>query len=323
MTGQGQNFLFDKLVLSDDATLGGDRSWGSVRSQSTLDMGGHGLTIAASAYWRFTDVEHPGDIVLRSWLDVRDNGTFPASEDVHEIRVMATGVLSFYGWPKPCPWRIRFAEPTSGTFNVHPGGGTSESLNVLSGPVVIDEGVTVRFNYQNDARWQMTFAGPVSGAGSIELKMPGTLRFLSGDNAFTGTLPAGTALVLQSGATLDLNGLAASFAGLDGTGGKVVGGDLALLGTLALSAQKFLDRETTAIDGTLDLTGVTRLELTEADALTEEALRLRPLSLVSATAIRYPSPSFEIVGVPKGWCLVCTPTALRLKRARGLAIVIR
>lgn len=119
MTGQGQNFLFDKLVLSDDATLGGDRSWGSVRSQSTLDMGGHDLTIAASAYWRFTDVEHPGDIVLRSWLDVRDNGTFPASEDVHEIRVMATGVLSFYGWPKPCPWRIRFAEPTSGTFNVH------------------------------------------------------------------------------------------------------------------------------------------------------------------------------------------------------------
>lgn len=106
-------------------------------------------------------------------------------------------------------------------------------------------------------------------------------------------------------------------------GRKVVGGDLALLGTLALSAQKFLDRETTAIDGTLDLTGVTRLELTEADALTEEALRLRPLSLVSATAIRYPSPGFEIVGVPKGWCLVCTPTALRLKRARGLAIVIR
>lgn len=167
MTGQGQNFLFDKLVLSDDATLGGDRSWGSVRSQSTLDMGGHDLTIAASAYWRFTDVEHPGDIVLRSWLDVRDNGTFPASEDVHEIRVMATGVLSFYGWPKPCPWRIRFAEPTNGTFNVHPGGGTSESLNVLSGPVVIDEGVTVRFNCQNDARWQMTFAGPVSGAVTL------------------------------------------------------------------------------------------------------------------------------------------------------------
>lgn len=199
MTGQGQNFLFDKLVLSDDATLGGDRSWGCVRSQSTLDMGGHDLTIAASAYWRFTDVEHPGDIVLRSWLDVRDNGTFPASEDVHEIRVMATGVLSFYGWPKPCPWRIRFAEPTNGTFNVHPGGGTSESLNVLSGPVVIDEGVTVRFNCQNDARWQMTFAGPVSGAGSIELKMPGTLRFLSGDNAFTGTLTAGNGGVLYAG----------------------------------------------------------------------------------------------------------------------------
>lgn len=155
--------------------------------------------------------------------------------------------------------------------------------------------------------------GDVSGGGLVK-RGAGTLKLMAA-NAYTGAttveegtlvqgvagaLPVGTALVLQSGATLDLNGLAASFAGLGGTGGKVVGGDLALLGTLALSAQKFLDRETTAIDGTLDLTGVTRLELTEADALTEEALRLRPLSLVSATAIRYPSPGFEIVGVPKG-----------------------
>jgi len=80
---------------------------------------------------------------------------------VHEIRVMATGVLSLYGWPKPCPWRIRFAEPTSGSFSIHPGDGTSEALNVLAGPVVIDEGVTVKFNYQKNPAWQMTFAGKV------------------------------------------------------------------------------------------------------------------------------------------------------------------
>ncbi len=200
VTGQGQNFLFDKLVLADDATIGGDKSWGSVRAHSTLDMGGHELTVAASAYWRFTDVENPGDIILRSWLDVRDNGTFPESEDVHEIRVMATGVLSLYGWPKPCPWRIRFAEPTSGSFSIHPGDGTSEALNVLAGPVVIDEGVTVKFNYQKNPAWQMTFAGKVSGAGNIELKMPGTVRFLSGDNDFTGAVTVSNGGVLYAGA---------------------------------------------------------------------------------------------------------------------------
>lgn len=197
VTGTNQNFLFGKLALTGPATIGGDKSWGSVRAESTLDMGGHELTVAAAVYWRFTAVEKPADIILRSWIDVRDDGAFPKDE-VRTIKVMGTGVLSLYGWPRPCPWRVHFAEPTSGSYNIHPGGGTSDDLNVLAGPIVIDAGVTVKFNYQSNADWRMTFAGPVSGAGDIEMKMPGTLRFLSAENSFSGKMSFGNGAVVEA-----------------------------------------------------------------------------------------------------------------------------
>lgn len=138
-----------------------------------------------------------------------------------------------------------------------------------------------------------------------------------------GAIPAGTKLVLQQGATLDLNHLATTFSGVDGTGGAVKNGDLVLTGALELSARKFIDRETTAFDGVLDLTGVVQLKLTDTEALTEAALTLRSFYLLKATSIRYPAKPFELIGVPDRWKLSCTSTGIKLAPDRGLCILVR
>ena len=114
--------------------------------------------------------------------------------------------------------------------------------------------------------------GDVSGGGIVK-RGTGSLQ-LRGVNTYTGpttveagtlvqyvsgAIPSGTKLVLQQGSTLDLNNFPTTFSGIDGTGGTVANGDIVLTGAISLSARKFVDRETTAISGTLDLTGVTSL----------------------------------------------------------------
>ena len=120
---------------------------------------------------------------------------------------------------------------------------------------------------------------------------------------------------------MDLNNFPATFSGIGGTGGTVVNGDLVFAGAISLSARKFVDRETTAINGTLDMTGVTGLTLTDVEVLTEEARELKPLALVSAATIRYPAAPIPVAGVPKGWSVSFTPDAIKLRAERGIVII--
>lgn len=138
-----------------------------------------------------------------------------------------------------------------------------------------------------------------------------------------GAIPSGTELLIQQGATLDLNDLAVTFTGIGGTGGRVTNGAVALVGNISMSAQKFIERQTTAIDGDIDLSGVTRFTLTDAEVLTEEAETLKSMPLVSAASIKYPATPFEIVGEPRGWKVVCTSTAIKLQHNSGMIFVFR
>lgn len=175
--------------------------------------------------------------------------------------------------------------------------------------------------------------GDVSGGGIVK-RGTGSLQ-LRGVNTYTGpttveagtlvqyvsgAIPSGTKLVLQQGSTLDLNNFPTTFSGIDGTGGTVANGDIVLTGAISLSARKFIDRETTAISGTLDLTGVTSLTLTDVDVLTEEARALKSLALVSASTVRYPANPIPVAGVPKGWTVSFTPNAIKLGVQRGFVI---
>ena len=74
-------------------------------------------------------------------------------------------------------------------------------------------------------------------------------------------------------------------------------------------------------NGTLDMTGVTGLTLTDVEVLTEEARELKPLALVSAATIRYPAAPIPVAGVPKGWSVSFTPDAIKLRAERGIVII--
>jgi len=167
------------------------------------------------------------------------------------------------------------------------------------------------------------------GTGKLELRAvntytgPTTVEAGTLKQSVAGAIPSGTKLVMTTGATLDLNNFATTFSGVEGTGGKVTNGDLVLAGAITLSAQKFIDRETTAVDGVLDLTSVTQLTLTDAAVLTEEARALKSFALVSASSIRYPAQPIVVTGVPSGWGFVFTPTAIKLRYERGAVLIFR
>ena len=150
----------------------------------------------------------------------------------------------------------------------------------------------------------------------------GTLK--AGSN---GAIPSGTELRLKGG-TLDLNHFdedaerPVSFTGLVGTGGAVVNGAAKLTGEWRISARKFLDRESTAIEGTLDLSAVTKIVLTDAELLDDAAAQLARLALFSATEVVWPE-NLVIEGVPDGWSVRRTANGLKLGFDKGLMLILR
>lgn len=150
----------------------------------------------------------------------------------------------------------------------------------------------------------------------------GTLKM--GEN---GSIPGGTALTLSNGATIDFNNLTEpTFTAIGGTGGTAANGSIKVIGedgVLSVSAQKFIDRESTAIFGTLDLSAVTEIALTDAEMLTEEAKSLKGLNLFSATTVVLPDGDVSITGVPKGWHARLTGRGLRLAPDKGMMLLLR
>ena len=129
--------------------------------------------------------------------------------------------------------------------------------------------------------------------------------------------------------TLDLNGFDAdaerpvTFSGLAGTGGVVKNGAVKLTGEWTISAQRFVDRTTTTITGTLDLSAVTKIVLTDAEVLDDEEVQgLRRMTLFSATDVIWPA-TLVIEGVPKGWSIKRSENGMRLGFDKGLVLTVR
>lgn len=152
--------------------------------------------------------------------------------------------------------------------------------------------------------------------------LDGTLKVIE-----EGAIPDGTALTISNGATIDFNNFTEpTFTAIGGTGGTAANGTVKVIGedgVLSVSAQKFIDRESTAIFGTLDLSAVTEIALTDAEVLTEESKSLKGLNLFSATTVVLPDGDVSITGVPKGWHARLTGRGLRLAPDKGMMLLLR
>lgn len=188
--GQNQNYLFYRLTLTGDASIGGDKTWGSINTPgigSFIDMGGCELAILNGCMWRFTSMENPGSIVLAGGGMQATGGAGLVGGESH-VLTLDGGTLSLYDWRIPTTWTLRVKTTTS----LHPGSGTDDELsNVWSGPISIDSGCTLGFTANGTSAFRATFAGPISGAGGLVMKTAGTLRLLSPTNTFAGGIDMG------------------------------------------------------------------------------------------------------------------------------------
>lgn len=174
-------------------------------------------------------------------------------------------------------------------------------------------------------------AGGLTKIGVGQLNVYGTNTWAQWTRVQEGTvkamydksIPSGTYLTLANDATLDLNNVSeATFTGVDGTGGTVANGALKIVGEWKISAKKFLNRETTAITGTLDLTDCTGITLTDTEVLDEAAKQLRSLTLFKATEA-VGLADVEISGVPEGWRVTKTDNGFRLSSEKGMLLLLR
>lgn len=144
-----------------------------------------------------------------------------------------------------------------------------------------------------------------------------------------GAIPSGTELIMNGG-KLDLNGFDAdterptTFSGLSGTGGTVVNGAVKIVGEWRISASNIIERTSTALTGALDLSGVTGITITDADALeAAEGLKIFKGTFFTATSMIWPQ-NLEINGLPLGWHASKTTDGcgLRLVRKRGFTFIV-
>ena len=191
---------------------------------------------------------------------------------------------------------------------------------------------TVKYTFPSEA---VTIGA--NDVGGITMKGPGTFELMYTNawekwTAVVGgklkatcdwAIPSNTVLTISNGATLDLNGKRATFAGLGGNGGTVMSGSVVLEDGATVSAKQFISRETTAVAGTVDLSGVSEICLADAECLDESAAQLRGLDLFRATQIVMPSGGVAVTGVPNGFRAVLHANGLRLAPERGAVLIIR
>ena len=143
-------------------------------------------------------------------------------------------------------------------------------------------------------------------------------------------IPSGTELIMNGG-TLNLGGFdedserQTTFCGLSGTGGTVQNGAVKVVGEWQISASNLLTRTTTELTGALDLSGVTKIAIADAEAFADaEESQIFRGNLFSATSVVWPQ-NLEIEGVPAFWTVakLSNGNGLRLYRAHGFNFTLR
>lgn len=163
--------LFDKITLTGDTTLSAVRRWGFGRS-STLDMGGHTLTIIGGSttdypfefYNGAVTVVNPGRIALASGYLLAQG---ELTGDVGTIQLDG-GIFNLYDRTIPLSWPVEVAAPAT----LMAGSGTQRTRNIVAGDISIDAKLTLNLN---SADRIATLAGGIDGPGELLMNSVGTL----------------------------------------------------------------------------------------------------------------------------------------------------
>ncbi len=192
--------LFDKIVLTGDATLSSVQRWGFAPG-STLDMGGHDLKIIGGANFEIYNgavtVENAGKIELISGKFLMQ-GEF--ADDTGSIQLDG-GTFQLWGRTVPLSWPVAVA----GNATMLAGSGTSRASNIVSGN--LDLGATLTLNTANTANRFITFRGGIDGPGTMVFNGTGSL-YVTGSAARTIgalTVASGNMVLENSGTFLVTN----------------------------------------------------------------------------------------------------------------------
>lgn len=187
--------LFDKIVLTGDATLSSVQRWGFAPG-STLDMGGYVLKIIGGANFEIYNgaviVKNPGKIEHVSGNFLMQ-GDFLG--DAGSIQLDG-GTFQLYGRTAPLSWPVAVA----GNATMTAGAGNSRLSNIVSGD--LDLGATLMLNTLNTANRFITFRGGMEGPGTMVFNGTGSL-YVTGSAARTiGALTVASGnMVLENAGT--------------------------------------------------------------------------------------------------------------------------
>ncbi len=181
--------LFPRVTLTGDTTLGADARWGfGGPNGCALDMGGHRLTIRASAqmfefYTIGTTVTNPGDIEVAEGSILMQKPLGGESFGDSVLRFADGTVMSLYGADVTWPVVATGAATVSVTK-------VDDAKNTLRESVTFGTGLTWESKNSefDDATKVSTLAGALDGPGTFRVKGPGMFAVTGGLSRTVGAL---------------------------------------------------------------------------------------------------------------------------------------
>lgn len=190
--------LFENVTLKGDTTLGANARWGFGGPKGcALDMGGHRLTIRASAqmfefYTAGTTVTNPGDIDVAEGTILMQKPLGGETFGDHALSFADGTSMSLYGTDMTWP----VAATGTATISVTK---KDDTQNTLREAVTFGTGLTWE---ANNATFVSTLAGALDGLGVFRVKGPGTFCVTGGLSRTVGALAVTNAtLVLKDAGT--------------------------------------------------------------------------------------------------------------------------
>ena len=178
--GYKTDALVDTLVLAADATIDCSVRWGVSGNgkQGLIDLNGHTLTRIGTGDFMFTSsTMTPGEFVNSAGtitFSKNNNGGFGVEEGCkgEETKiVLKDGTVSFWDTnQRPLPYKLVFEGGA-----IKAGAGKGPDSNLITGPVEIDNAMTIWPGYMGYSKYSYGFMGPLALNKNLNMMEGGTL----------------------------------------------------------------------------------------------------------------------------------------------------